>query len=155
MTLHQWYFFCLTKTKHKDIHSRLAVYIQNWHKYSKHYNALKCGLPFHNTVNLIWSLWASFNLITLNEWWMSLSVTKLSDFYCTSNNRLCHYGLIKTFSFFFWWTGSTRSAGSLVPSPFTMEKNGRLVLATLVAEFNQVSHQNKIIQIHYLYKQML
>jgi hypothetical protein len=35
-------------------------------------------------------------------------------------------------------SGSTRSAGSLVPSPFTMEKNGRLVLATLVAEFNQV-----------------
>ena len=35
-------------------------------------------------------------------------------------------------------SGSTKSAGSLVPSPFIMEKNGRLVLATLVAEFNQV-----------------
>jgi hypothetical protein len=44
----------------------------------------------------------------------------------------------KMFSNIVFRSGSTKSAGSLVPSPFIMEKNGRLVLATLVAEFNQV-----------------
>jgi hypothetical protein len=33
--------------------------------------------------------------------------------------------------------GSTVSAGSLVPSPFAMEESGRLVLGSLMAEFNQ------------------
>jgi hypothetical protein len=34
-------------------------------------------------------------------------------------------------------SGSTQSSGSLVPSPFKMENNGRLVLSSLMAEFNQ------------------
>ena len=34
-------------------------------------------------------------------------------------------------------SGSTVSAGSLVPSPFSMEENGRLTLGSLMAEFNQ------------------
>ena len=34
-------------------------------------------------------------------------------------------------------SGSTVSSGSLVPSPFEMKQNGRLVLASLVTEFNQ------------------
>lgn len=33
--------------------------------------------------------------------------------------------------------GSTTSSGSLVPSPFKMEENGRLTLGALIAEFNQ------------------
>ena len=33
--------------------------------------------------------------------------------------------------------GDTQSSGSLVPSPFDMEKNGRLILSSLVAEFTQ------------------
>ncbi len=34
-------------------------------------------------------------------------------------------------------SGETSSSGSLVPSPFVMKENGRLVLASLISEFNQ------------------
>ena len=33
--------------------------------------------------------------------------------------------------------GSTESSGSLVPSPFEMKQNGRLVLGNLMTNFNQ------------------